>query len=184
MAVAYTVYGADGAVVSQQIRPLDSTRIELAMADVKGDLRVDAQLVNAEGKALTAPQSAAISLSSATQPAAKAAEAAASNVELNTSQIVNVREGPGTGFSVLGQIMPGESYKVTGKTQAGDWWQVNFEDRNGWVIGQLVSTAGDSNAVAVVTDLPQSPQVSAAAPAPEAAAAAPAEAPADAGGGE
>ena len=184
MAVAYTVYGADGAVMSQQIRPLDSTRIELAMADVKGDLRVDAQLVNAEGKALTAPQSAAIALTSATQPAAKAAEAGASTVELSTSQIVNVREGPGTGFAVLGQIMPGERYKVTGKTQAGDWWQVSFEDRNGWVIGQLVDTAGDSNAVAVVTDLPQSPQVSAAAPAPEAAAAAaPAEAPADAGGG-
>ena len=43
----------------------------------------------------------------------------------------------------------------------------DFEDRNGWVIGQLVSTTGDSNAVAVVTDLPQAPQLSAAARRPQ-----------------
>jgi hypothetical protein len=75
----------------------------------------------------------------------------------------------------LGQFSPGENYKVSGKTSAGDWWQIDFGDRKGWVIGQLVSTTGDSNAVAVITDLPAAPAVAAAAPADSAAEAAPAD---------
>ena len=159
MAVAYTVYGSDGAVLNQQIRPLDSPRVELPPENVKGDLRVDAQIVNAQGQALTAPQSAMIALAGNS----KATEAAAStsDVSLSVTQIVNVREGPGTGFAVLGQINPGESYKVVGKTQSGEWWQVQFGDGAGWVIGQLANASGDSNTIAVVSDLPQAPPVAA-----------------------
>jgi hypothetical protein len=95
-------------------------------------------------------------------------------------QIVNVREGPGTGFGVLGQIIPGEAYKVTGKTAATDWWQIEFDNRSGWVIGQLAATSGDGNAVAVVENLPEAPvAVAAAAPAAEAVAAAEEAAPAE-----
>ena len=159
MAVAYTVYGADNSVVTQQIRPLDSPRVQLNADQVKSDMRVEAQIVNAEGKALTAPLAATLALASTGSPAAKkdgeTAASATSDVALNTTQIVNVREGPGTGFAVLGQITPGETYKVTGKTSAADWWQVDFGDKKGWVMGQLVSTTGDNNAVAVVADLPQ-----------------------------
>ena len=175
MAVAYTVYGADGNVVAQQIRPLDSPRVELAADQAKGDMRVDAQLVNAEGKALTAPLSAMLALASASNPAAKATDgetaAAATDVSLNTTQIVNVREGPGTNFAVLGQITPSETYQITGKTAAADWWQVDFGDKKGWVMGQLVSTSGDNNAVTVVTDLPQAQQAIASAPSGDAPAA-------------
>ena len=171
MAVAYKVKDAQGNVVAEQIRPLDSTRIELAPDQLKSDLNVEAQIVNAKGTALTAPQSAAIALSSIGQRCACGQDrrrgcccrrARPSDVQLNTTQIVNVREGPGTGFAVLGQITPGENYKITGKTAADDWWQIDFGDRKGWVIGQLVSTAGDANAVAVVTDLPAAPAAAAA----------------------
>ena len=152
MAVAYKVKDAQGNVVAEQIRPLDSTRIDLGPDQFKGDLHVEAQIVNAKGTALTAPKSVAIALSSigTAAPAAKTGDAAVAaaatageDVQLNTTQIVNVREGPGTGFAVLGQISPGENYKITGKTAANDWWQIDFGDRKGWVIGQLVSTAGD-----------------------------------------
>ena len=191
MAVAYKVKDAQGNVVAEQIRPLDSTRIDLGPDQLKGDLNVEAQIVNARGTALTAPKSVAIALSSigTAAPAAKtgdaavAAAATTSDVQLNTTQIVNVREGPGTGFAVLGQVSPGENYKITGKTAGNDWWQIDFGDRKGWVIGQLVSTAGDPNAIAVVSDLPAAPAAAAAAPADAAAAAAPADAaaaPADA----
>lgn len=167
MAVAYKVKDAQGNVVAEQIRPLDSTRIDLGADQLKGDLNVEAQIVNAKGTALTAPKSVAIALSSigSAAPAAKtgdaavAAAATTSDVQLNTTQIVNVREGPGTGFAVLGQVSPGENYKITGKTAGNDWWQIDFGDRKGWVIGQLVSTAGDPNAIAVVSDLPAAPAV-------------------------
>ncbi|MCB0056300.1 MAG: SH3 domain-containing protein, partial [Caldilineaceae bacterium] len=170
MAVAYTLYGEDGSVVSQQIRPLDSPSVDFAMPAeaAAGELRVDAQLVNANGTALTAPKSAVLSLAAGKQPAA-AAEAVA-DVSLNVDQIVNVRGGPGTGFAVLGQIVPGSNYKVTGKTPAADWWQIEFDDGNGWVISQLATTNGDGNAVAVVENLPQAPAAPAVAAAPAEAA--------------
>ncbi len=185
MAVSYKVKDAQGNLVAEQIRPLDSTRIELTPDQLKSDLSVEAQIVNAKGAALTAPQTAAVALSSlgaaakSSEAAATTGEAAAktSDAQLNTTQILNVREGPGTAFAVLGQISPGENYAITGKTEASDWWQIDFGDRKGWVIGQLVSTDGDNSAVATVTDLPAAPQVAAVA----AAEAAPA---AEAGGGE
>jgi uncharacterized protein YraI len=172
MAVAYTLYSEDGSVVGQQIRPLDSTQVNFQVpTGSAGSLRVDAQLVNANGTALTTPKSAMLSLAASAKEttATAAADAAIATATLSVDQIVNVREGPGTGFNVLGQIVPGESYKVTGKTAASDWWQVEFGDRSGWVIAQLAATSGDGNAVAVVENLPQAPAI-AAAPAPAEAA--------------
>ncbi len=176
MAVAYTLYGEDGSVVGQQIRPLDSARVDFQVPTGSASvLRVDAQLVNANGTALTTPKSAVLSLA-ASAKAATAAAAPAPSASLSVDQIVNVREGPGTGFNVLGQIVPGETYKVTGKTSAADWWQIEFGGRNGWVIAQLASTSGDSNAVAIVENLPQAPAIAAApATAETATAAAPVE---------
>lgn len=170
MAVAYTLYSEDGSVVGQQIRPLDSAQVDFQVPTGRaGSLRVDAQLVNVNGTALTTPKSAVLTLAaSAKEPAAAAASAPTAS--LSVDQIVNVREGPGTGFGVLGQIVPGESYKVTGRTAASDWWQIEFNDRNGWVIAQLASTSGDGNAVAVVENLPQAPAVAAAPAAPTEAA--------------
>ena len=171
MAVAYTLYGEDGSIVGQQIRPLDSSKVDFQMpTGANGSLRVDAQLVNANGTALTVAQSAVLSLAATkVSDNVTAAAAAVSTASLNVDQIVNVREGPGTGFGVLGQIIPGEAYKVTGKTAAADWWQIEFDDRSGWVIAQLASTSGDGNTVAVVENLPQAAAVAAAAPAAEAA---------------
>ena len=68
MAVAYTIYDADGAVMGQQIRPLDSPRIELPADSLSKDIRVDAQIVNAEGTALTAPQSALLAVAAVAMP--------------------------------------------------------------------------------------------------------------------
>ena len=44
---------------------------------------------------------------------------------VTTGQIVNVREGPGTAYAVLGQITPGNTYTVLSKNEAGDWWKID-----------------------------------------------------------
>ncbi len=63
---------------------------------------------------------------------------------------VNVREGPGTNYVVIGTAAPGASYVITGKSPGlGDWWQINLGDRTGWVYGPLV-TAINSESVQVV----------------------------------
>lgn len=63
---------------------------------------------------------------------------------------VNVREGPGTNYAVIGTAAPGASYVITAKSPGlGDWWQINLGDRTGWVYGPLV-TAINSESVQVV----------------------------------
>jgi uncharacterized protein YraI len=178
MAVAYTIYGADGAEIGKQIRPLESPRVELPADMLSAAERIDAQIVNAEGIALTAPQSAllAVAAASAAKTTEAASEAAVAEVSLSTSQIVNLRQGPGTNYPVVGQFSPGQNLKVTGKTQAGDWWQIEYDGGAAWVIGQLVSTNGDGNNVVVVTELPEAPAAAVALAAAPAAEAAPAEA--------
>lgn len=172
MAVAYTIYGADGTEIGKQIRPLESPQIELAADVLNAAERIDAQIVNAEGIALTAPQSALLAVAAGSSAAKTAAAAeAAPEVTLSTTDILNLRQGPGTSYPVVGQFSPGENLKVTGKTPAADWWQVEYDGQPAWVIGQLVSTNGDANGVVVVNDLPVASAVTVAAAAPAAEAA-------------
>ena len=63
---------------------------------------------------------------------------------------MNVREGPGTNYPVIGTAAPGEQYHITGKNPGrGDWWQIDFEGRSAWIYGPLV-TATDAESVQVV----------------------------------
>ena len=61
---------------------------------------------------------------------------------------VNVRSGPGASNPVIGVAIPGQQYLITGKSAAGDWWQIDDGGRPGWVFGELV-TAVDAGGVQV-----------------------------------
>ena len=62
---------------------------------------------------------------------------------------MNVREGPGTNYAVVGTAGPGEQYRITGKSPgSGDWWQIKYEGGSAWVYGPLV-TATDAENVQV-----------------------------------
>lgn len=65
-------------------------------------------------------------------------------VTINTR--INVREGPGTNYAILGTAPPGERFAITGKSPgAGDWWQIDIGDRTGWVYGPLVTATNAQN---------------------------------------
>ena len=65
-------------------------------------------------------------------------------VTINTR--INVREGPGTNYAILGTAPPGERFVITGKSPgAGDWWQIDIGDRTGWVYGPLVTATNAQN---------------------------------------
>lgn len=173
--VAYAVYmvlmvprsGSVNATLDNPTMPIDVA--------ATGDVKVAAQLIDAKGNPITQAFSsvakAAKAAVSAAQPestekvADKPAEAAqAATTEkprLVGADVVNVREGPGTTFNVLGQIKPGGSFDITGKNEAGDWWEITLPTgAKGWVIGQLVSTLGDVSAVQIAQNIPQAPQIS------------------------
>jgi hypothetical protein len=71
-----------------------------------------------------------------------------------------VRAGPGTNYPVVGQLAPGQEAPVTGRSEAGDWWQIALSDNeaeSGWLFGGLVTFAGDEAEVAVAAAPPPPP---------------------------
>ena len=62
---------------------------------------------------------------------------------------MNVRQGPGTNYPIIGTASIGQQFLITGKNGAGDWWKIKYNGKDGWVFGQLVTaTNGESVRVA------------------------------------
>jgi uncharacterized protein YraI len=72
------------------------------------------------------------------------------------SATVNVRSGPGTSYSRVGQLKAGQSFEITGKNAAGDWWQFAYNGDPAWVAGQMVEVKG-VEAVEVAANIPAQP---------------------------
>jgi len=71
--------------------------------------------------------------------------------------LMNVRGGPGTNYNVIGTASPGQEFRITGKNPGlGDWWQIDYAGRTGWVFGQLV-TATNAETVQVALVIPAPP---------------------------
>ena len=65
------------------------------------------------------------------------------NVVNNTSTATNIRTGPGTVFSIIGNLPPGGSAPVSGKVADGSWWVIQFAGGPGGLawISASVTTA-------------------------------------------
>ncbi|MBN1200964.1 MAG: tetratricopeptide repeat protein, partial [Anaerolineae bacterium] len=66
-----------------------------------------------------------------------------------TGTRVNVRSGPGTNRTVLGTAKRGVDYLVTGRNRAGDWIQIIYEGREGWIYYSLTTRVENLNALPV-----------------------------------
>lgn len=96
------------------------------------------------------------------EPVATATLAAATTACPTANGAANIRSGPGTTFDVVGHAQAGQCLTVTGKNDAGDWYQLS--DGN-WIATFLVEGADSTTAVvstdravsvpAVATDEPQ-----------------------------
>lgn len=74
-----------------------------------------------------------------------------------SADIVNVRQGPGTTYGLVGSAEQGAQLSIIGKNEQGDWWQiccVNGEP--GWVFSQLVD-AQNTEGVEVAANIPAAP---------------------------
>jgi uncharacterized protein YraI len=63
---------------------------------------------------------------------------------------VNVREGPGQAYPVIGRLDGGKSLPIVGRSADGAWWQVRLDGRLGWVARQVVLATGDADAAPIV----------------------------------
>ena len=63
----------------------------------------------------------------------------------------NLREGPGTAYPSLGQVVWGTEMRITGRNSQGDWWQVCcYRGQQAWIAGWLVEARGAVSEIGVV----------------------------------
>lgn len=71
--------------------------------------------------------------------------------------LINIRRGPSTAYDIVGSALKGERFDVTGKNQAGEWWQICcVGEQSGWIFAQL-ATVQNEELVQVATDIPPPP---------------------------
>jgi len=61
--------------------------------------------------------------------------------------ITNVRQGPSTDFDVAGRLPDGGTAPVVGRTEASDWWEIEFDGTTGWVSAEVVKFVGTADDV-------------------------------------
>lgn len=123
-----------------------------------------------------AAEAPAADAATATPTPAAPTETPISKPQVVASNSLNVRGGPGTAYPIAGALNTGEQAEIIGKNPAGDWWQVaTAAGLQGWVLGTLVQTSGDTAAVAVAANIPDAPPT----PTPAPVAVAPEPAPAE-----
>ena len=73
---------------------------------------------------------------------------------LTVTSDVNVRSGPGTGYSVLGVAKAGQTLTATGTAEDGKWYRVNYDGKTGYVNRKLVNASGYSAGTSTSTPAP------------------------------
>jgi uncharacterized protein YraI len=79
--------------------------------------------------------------------------------QVTASTIVNVRNGPGVIYSIVGSLGAGETAQVDGKNTEGTWWYIVYATApggHGWVAGSVTTTncMSPSLPVIAVSSLP------------------------------
>lgn len=91
-------------------------------------------------------------------PAAPVVAAEPPRVIIPAGDIVNVRNGPGTDFDILGRMRAQQSAEILGRSDDGTWWQIAYLDSPAWISAQFVRTVGN------LIDVPTVPAMSGQAP--------------------
>jgi uncharacterized protein YraI len=192
--VNWTIKDSQGKVTTQS-RPLSDAKLAMMAPPQPGQLEIKLDVLD-RGQVVSEATVSGISVATYTPSPTPTPEFTPTPVASATpsyaqmtakGDTVNVRSGPGTEYPKIGSLDAGKTVKITGKNDAGDWYQFQLGEENGWVFGQMVTTIGGLDQVAQVkvAAAPTAAAVQAAAPAAKtggSVAAAPAAPPARGGG--
>lgn len=67
-----------------------------------------------------------------------------------TPASVNLRSGPGTGYSIVGYGFAGDVFTVTARHTSGLWFQIERDRGQAWVAASVATLAGDCTALPVL----------------------------------
>ena len=67
-----------------------------------------------------------------------------------TNSEINIRQGPGTDFEVIGGLVPGMCMQILGRNQDASWvYMVTEGNEEGWVAAWLLTIEGDITRVSL-----------------------------------
>lgn len=176
LAVEWTVKSSDGQTVTQ-VRPLSDPGVALAAPSAPGELQVEAAIkdrgqvvARQSGENLVIATYTPVPTPTPLFTPTPTPSPTPQTAELRANTNANVRTGPSTAYPRIGSLRTGATYRVTGKNDAGSWWQISFDGKEGWVSGEVATVSGNTASVAVVEVAPPPTAVPAAAAAPAPAA--------------
>ena len=70
---------------------------------------------------------------------------------------INVRSGPGVIYDIIGVARKDERYLITGQFPPGDWLQIDYNGRRGWIYRALTTLEGAVDEIPPITDIPPTP---------------------------
>lgn len=89
-----------------------------------------------------------------TPTATEVPDTAQSSLYVTAYRRVNIRSGPGTEFSIIGVLVPGETADIIGSSgERAEWLQIDFNGSPGWVAFFVVNVSGDLTALAPQNDV-------------------------------
>jgi hypothetical protein len=174
-AVEWTVKAGSGQPI-KQVRPLADSRIALAAPAEPGNLQVEAAVVD-RGQVLRRESTGNVAVATYTPvptptPAFTPTPTPSPTPAFAEFTVkpggVNVRAGPGIAYPKLGELREGATYRITGRTEASDWFQFSYEDQSAWVSAEFVAVSGGTEVAPLVQAAPPptpKPQVASSAPA-------------------
>jgi uncharacterized protein YraI len=90
---------------------------------------------------------------SALPSATVAAAATTCTPQISANTAANVRNGPGTGYNIVGSLNPGQIATIDGKNTEGTWWYIVYAagpGGHGWVAASTSTATCVSGPIAVV----------------------------------
>ena len=78
--------------------------------------------------------------------------------EPSVAQQANLRGGPGTDYPVVGSLAPGEGIRISGRNEAGDWFEIATSSQGvAWIAGFLVANAPEPDEIPLSANIPPAP---------------------------
>lgn len=70
---------------------------------------------------------------------------------------MNLRSGPGIDFPIVGAAAAGNTFRITGRHPAGEWWQIEVAAGPAWVYALFVQVEGPIESLGYTAVLPPPP---------------------------
>ncbi|GIV85701.1 MAG: hypothetical protein KatS3mg052_2708 [Candidatus Roseilinea sp.] len=64
-------------------------------------------------------------------------------IVIPAGNVVNVRNGPGLTFDILGRMFARQSAPIIGRSADGLWWQIEFGGQPAWISARYVRAMGN-----------------------------------------